>query len=832
MLYPMQVDERLAGLGRKNDAIARDVLSAWELAEPGVSKPNARSIGTKLGELRRGRSKWWRGQPGALMALAQILGCRPEDLVEPEQATGIRFKDFPELRPLGLNEDPCELGLRLNGGLLSPLGKAFRSGVPTWMVIPPGWGKRLTVDVLTRSGVAGGCYETCLEAARDAAIPRGTPAVFAIAWPDSDPAMFALAAHELAVRRAVVVFAAFEPPRPDEWAVVEPSPREHWRGDFVRWCAARITSGSLDVDACLDWLEHVDADVELADSPGALLPLLAWIHRHGPPIDSDRVRIARAYLAERKIDPPYDLVRDELDRRVEAHPDRTLAELSEAFGRTRIDAMRQHGVLVCDDGSPTLHPGWVFEWFTLEMLRGVGVSEWSVWGRWAAHPDLHDDIVDALVDFEKADLLRNVAVVLGDSTDSLARAGAVEALFEAVGARFAEEREQPPLKLKAADRELLRQLACEQLRLVRRVEQTRAGRPFRFTAVVESADVDAASMKWLSRAWSFSLAMAGTIEDRGMAAWAMPAWASADALRRMGPVPPIPSLASLDPLAEACLLVRAARRLVQSVPQLAELSEWPIQVAALLEGCAFEAPLLDGFVEGYVADVLESSLAAEHEDVRARVATSVWNKLCELDGYPIAALDTIRRDSALERILKAWLPGDEFARPFDGAMLVASVQKRRHGLSRYPVRLREPLIRKIAEALVARPPVERDDFTLQLELDDLEHFDTLASLASTRWQGAAAAKRAWQLDPDRALTALRSALAANDAFVGHWVGSAPLEESHRVAETLLAVRPAPSSSVRRWLSERAGAGGRDATRLYALLVQLDQAESDIDAGGE
>ncbi|MCA9611934.1 MAG: hypothetical protein KC586_04145, partial [Myxococcales bacterium] len=725
-------------------------------------------------------------------------------------------------------------GLRLCSGLLSPLRRALRASTPTWMIIPPGWGKRLTVEVLQREGVAGGTYSSCLEASRDAVVPRDAAAVFAITWPDPDPVIFERAAHELAVRSEVVVLAAFGPPKPAEWTVLQPKPRDDWRDVFVHWCVERVTRGArLDATECLEWLRHVDPEGDLADSPGALLPLLAWIHRHGAPTDEELVDVARVYLAERELEAPEDLVRDELDRRVEGHPERTLKELSARFGHERVDAMRQRGVLAFDGGSPQLFPTWLFEWFALETIRGVGESDWTVWGRWAAHPDFHDGVVDALVELEKSALMRNVELVLRDATDSLAHAGAVEALFEAAGARFAEEREQPPFRPKPADHEMLKRLAREQLRLVKRVQETRAGRPFRFTArTVDPSDADTATtMKWLSRAWSFSLAVTGHTEHEGMA-WVMPAWASGDVLRWTEPVPPVPSPSSLDMLDEAIMLVRVARRLVRRTPHVVELPGWPFQLAALLEGHPFGAPLLDGFVGGYLGDVLESALATEDEETRARVATAVWDKLCEREGYPLAALDSIPRTGGLQRVLNEWLPGERFARPFDPAELVVSVQRKRHDLSRYPARLRDPLVRAIAEALTAMPVHQRDEFTVQLELDDLEHFDTLASLAVTRWQGASATKRAWQLDPDRALAALQSALTADVDLVGNWVGSAPLEESHRVAEALLAARPAPSSAMRRWLSERAGAGGRDATRLYALLVQLERSADDTDTAGE
>ena len=93
-----------------NNSLARELLAKYpELPWP----PDARSVGTKIGELDNGKAGWWLKRPKHAEALAELLNVTTADLGL-HIDTGrefYEFKSFPALPPLDLSrEAPCPLG--------------------------------------------------------------------------------------------------------------------------------------------------------------------------------------------------------------------------------------------------------------------------------------------------------------------------------------------------------------------------------------------------------------------------------------------------------------------------------------------------------------------------------------------------------------------------------------------------------------------------------------------------------------------------------------------------------------------------------------------------
>ena len=87
--------------------------SFWQgtLSFPGP--PDARSVGTKIGELDHGKVGWWLKRPKHAEALAELLNVTTADLGLHINSRGefYEFKNFPALPPLHLScEVPCPIG--------------------------------------------------------------------------------------------------------------------------------------------------------------------------------------------------------------------------------------------------------------------------------------------------------------------------------------------------------------------------------------------------------------------------------------------------------------------------------------------------------------------------------------------------------------------------------------------------------------------------------------------------------------------------------------------------------------------------------------------------
>lgn len=876
------MDTPLTRSDLSNDRLARELLARWSRADRTSPKPGARSIGAKVGLLRKGTMTWWRGQDGALRALADVLGCAPEELVPPTPEAGaarLQFDDFPLLRALRPGEQGCPVGASMS--LEQSVGAHLRSGGATWIIAPAGCGKRLTIESLRAKGnLSVDLHEVLLDAARDKARRSAQPVVVAIRRPDPTTDRTALA--ELRQHEAgVVVMAAFAPPATDgEWNTLRWQLAPRWRDTFIDWCARRLDDpGRLDPHDLKDWLGEVDPAARFIDSPGALLPLLAWAHAHGTP-ELDRLTDAAVALVRDRLRRRSgavvpletlgaalrDLVVGALRREVEtgARPT-TLAEwrallppatsalptrqLHEQIGAARsasrkgerdrhletleqlvsadvpgqmVAALDASGLLEPGEHGFEIHPPWMR--FTFEralIATTAGEQPWKVWGRWAAHPRLRSTVVDALARLEHGQLLRVVETVLSAPHGELAYAAAVEALFEAAAFRLdVDVPDQSKWRPTGARMELLTRLGAAQADLVALGLRARGDDYPCCTTATPARGTDE-RVTWIARAWNYSLAVHPPPSLPEEATWAFPAWAADLGRSVYLPILDATRGAPAESWAAYDHLIRVARRLVRARPDATKADAWAPHVAALIEGVAPVAALAGEVLHGRGSEMLARAVRDEPVEVRALAARGIWAQLPRRSGNPMGRLSEAQY-AGVRDLLLADLPAETFVEAIDPHNTVVELIMFERPVRELPLRLRESLFAAIASHAVAYEHAH--SLRIEHALGDLEAFDTLAKLASIPGPaGDAAARRGWELDGQRSLSALDDALASNTPAAESWIGTCPADQAQDVAERVLRARPSPGANVRRWLAGQVAMGSQHAPGLYELLVRLDAA---------
>jgi hypothetical protein len=299
----MGQSELIARSGKSNDALAKEVLARWEKRAPRDSKPSPRSLGTYVGNLRSGKTEWWLKRKTPTRILAEILECDPAALLTDEHASAgsMVFEDFSQLAPLRADERTP-----LTEWLTDNIRRWVTAVTPscTWLVAPPGAGKRTAVRQLRLAlGNDAVVLEvvTLLEAARDPRLAGGVAAIVLVARREARTD--ALAFEELTRRGGVtVVVAAFSPPGSAgyRWSVEAPCLPLHWRRHLCEWVSSRVGSGGPSVDDCRELFSLIDPRSTCIVTPGDAMPLLAWMHGGGAGVvDPPLVEIADALVHDR-----------------------------------------------------------------------------------------------------------------------------------------------------------------------------------------------------------------------------------------------------------------------------------------------------------------------------------------------------------------------------------------------------------------------------------------------------------------------------------------------------------------------------------------------------
>ncbi|WP_437995694.1 hypothetical protein WMF26_31250 [Sorangium sp. So ce185] len=857
----LNVPKALAATKRSDRALGAEVLAAWKAREPGrTSFPQGEAIGVKLGLLRKGDVKWWRNHPLALEVLAEILACRPEEIVPADDAvTGaIPISAFEELEPILPGQDAC--GLRDDGAWLGAMAESlFRSKARAWVVAPAGSGKTLALAVLRQrhgTRVAAVQCRRLADATRHA--KAGVPLIVEIA--EADPATDEGALQELG--KAPIHVCVLSPYARQvvhgasrlSWSDIPWAPSGDWRERLLKWANARAPKpDDLDVEEVLHWLKLVDPAERLFATPCDVLAIAARAYRAELPRAGELRELSResigrllgasedAWLRRFGLSAAESLLKARLE--VVDHPLGPLpltvwarllpADLSPAPRSSPAKAPRSKvrveddidrppaiqavhlladaGVLRTTETGQLDFSSWVRAGVERDLIESAVKAPGLDWALWAIEPTRRAAVDDALDASPPATLLRAVRRALAADAEELRTVAAIEALFSAVSRKLAGP--WRPANEMMGD---LQSLGLRQLQLVRQLPEgftfpnspplTRQG------IAPRTSDTEA----WIAEAWTFSFAITPPERDVD-AGWILPGWSRSLQLTD-APMWFPPSSPDRRWLATTRRALRACTD-----------SELPAKISYAL----FPAVILDGPSRGWtlskeqrsrvlfdVDQLLGDVAESEPAEVRRQLSLTVWE--CALDEArqdPSVALAVLARVAPrLHGVVLAQLPVEVFAASIMAAP--AGTMRDEQVLGRLPPRLHRPTL----SALVAR--LEREQGPVRgieplLEGLGEEHLDLLVGFAAHGYSaGYAAARRVWALAPETAFDEARRAVASTRKRARVWFDTAPMERCLDLLAVLQAIQGAPPSWCAPWLAAVLPRAGHAAPAVFALLRSI------------
>ena len=557
----LDVAAALRAKGLSHRRAGEEVLAGWKKREKLPSYPTPAAIGVKIGLLKKGDRTWWLNHDKALQALADVLMCKPTDLLSVDEAATslIEFPDFPEMAGLLPGQDPC--AVNSDGWLGTRVEVAMRLAERSWFLASPGSGKTLAVRVLRQrhgSKLVASTVRTLADAARE---PKGdTPLLVEVEHrePSTDlPAMVELSKHP----NAVCVLAPFTRPAAVDvdWSDQCWDLEEGWDERLVRWVQTRLPENRrLEPRDILDWLDVIDLERHVFATPGDLMPLVARASRAGLPKRQEGLSgFARDWLTRtcagdsepwlrrvgrdviehvvaarlRRLDVPASpMTTSELAELVPAGvfaSQPTLAKRRAAKNASTeqstlgpvevVSALADRGLLQTFESGIDTFPRWVRDGIERETIVDAVKSGDTAWSLWAANESRRGPVDAALDLLAPHDLIKAIRRVGAD--DDLLGVAAVEALFSAIGRRLLNTEWQPAPEMIPT----LQDLGQRQLRLL--VDNSLLASPAPFTPLTRyRPDDNTWQASWLSEAWAFSFAIPRPTKSV-RAGWSMPGWA-------------------------------------------------------------------------------------------------------------------------------------------------------------------------------------------------------------------------------------------------------------------------------------------------------------------
>jgi hypothetical protein len=870
----------LRAKGWSNRDVGREILAAWKKRERLTKYPKPEAIAVKVGLLVNGDATWWINHEKALAALADLLHCKPDDLLptgserRPEQ---IEFPEFVELAGLLPGQHPC--AVNPDGWLGTYVDGALQQGGRWWFVVPPGAGKSLAVRALRQrhgARVVVTTTRTLFEAAREAT--DGVPLVIEVDYADSASD---LAAIGEVTRRTepTCILAAFERPGSaanDGWKTYKFELHRNWREQLVGWTRSRLpVPDRIDVDAILNWLDEVDPITRVFSTPGDLISILARIYRAGLPERSAGLNtLASEWLSQalgRESDPwlqrlgrdaaehavvervrRLDMALEPLSASTWAHllPESVLRTSNTpspptkrgkrakptsepepatvaSNAREAIHALADKGVLrTTHNGGLDVFPSWVRAGLEREAIqrevRSGNASSWGLWALDASRKDLVDDALDGLGPNE---LVRAASGI--EHEEDLASVAAVEALFSAFGRRFAVSEWRPSGEAIAT----LQSLGRRQLHFLDRNPQFGAPLP-QMPLTRHRPGFEA---RWQMNCWlealTFSFAVPkpnATPSDPG---WRLPGWAGNLQLRE---APQLPYLLanSNESSNENDPWLLGALRVVRFAVRACRDEELPDDLDLLLlpwvviDGPAREwrigKKLARGLIGTRVLELVRELLRREADDVCAAAVAEVWRAVVQLDEYanPLYALRMLRDGHrTFFDLLATHLPLDAFEAAFTGVDLLQTADLFTRLLLDLPDRLSRLVIRMIAEqARATNGPIWNLDADI-VKAFGHDQLDVLVDLTAERFAiGGAAAKRVWELDQRRSMAEALKALNTGVESASTWFYAAPPEHFPRMLDAAERLGASRPRWMQRWLATVLSRARMQAPRVFAMMT--------------
>lgn len=799
------------------------------------------SLATKLGELANPQAanhasavKWFGKRDALLQLLAERAGVTSDVIIGGGAVLyGLGFPEFPALKPLRVNEEPCAFDR--DGWLVH---RAITNG-HRWIVARAGSGKTLVVRYMQarlEREFAAVSVPNLGAALQHIDVDR--PLIIDVDAASSDDTN---ATHRLALRaRPTTVLAPFPPAVPTGWDVVSGEPPAGWRDRLLAWLEERLQQMRaetwIDKSEALRWLDENDPGGRLVSTPGDLLSLCADFHLQGGdgtlvargerwlsracsnwPVDDGSARgwarhagaktfvaLAEAELA--RVDAPLGgLAPTAWEAMVPA------SVVSDGAGTTVVvGRLRDAGLLRGAANGLELFPRWVaVATYRATLGRMIRDDVPSVWGRLAADESRQpvvDASLDELVDGDFHDVVRAVAkhapVTLGET-------GAIDAAFAACSRRVMRHGFAIGKHLQSWQRLGEQQTAL----LVKHPgDAWELHRPL----------TRPAPEGWFADGWPFSLNVERPKTfHRTDLSWDLPGWSQT---LRLADLPSYPLLvfpgtnhgrrishvavAALRRVADTKLPDELPPILVPAAIELAGEKGWRI-TEKHLRALGSHAPTT-GLA---LACFLVERLRRMSESERAQIAAVVWAAIVA-PGDVVAAIDAFADDHPLLNFVLDNITVDLFSATLkdDGFGTNPRV------LALLPARLKTIALRWWAKPR-ARAAPSFDKVRQMLGVFSPTDVDLALELAQAVDENAAAEFFAivWRLDPRRARDEVTQAVKNGSGTIHGWFATSPAIETAFLSELLTVEQAHATPWFRDWGLARLARSGAAAERLFVRL---------------
>lgn len=838
-------------------------------------KTTERALANKIGSLssKGDATGWWRDRPVLRQLLSDLVELEADEIFgAPARALVSRFREFPALPPLERDEAPCRTS---RSGTVFELACAAVSDSKRrrhWIVVPPGGGKSLAIELLRArsSGEVGAQTVVRLgDAVARARSDAGRPIVVEVEEPDPANDLTAVGALEMH-RSSVVVLAPFR--HPDErirewttslpedsprgwngrWATSHAAPDEGWTVRMLDWVDARLASSprdsKFDKDEVLAWLDAHPAVLRAIHSPGDLLALCADFDTYGS--DGSPQERAERWLRSIGVKAlPQDAPRswstyaaaDCVTAMMVAHAlarstvlqERSFAEWSSVVppgapssenspgSELVVGFLRSAGLLRAGERGAAVFPKWVAEALAqrrlAQLVKDGDVRAWGGIAGDASRQSLVDDALDALTPGELRAAGEALLSSMATKAVTFAEVAALEALVAALGRRLVGD--APDQR----DADLAKRALVQQLdHLVsganigeRRVPTTRRNRD-----------------EWFLSGWAISLATTGAeVEVPKDLRWELPGWSldlrlsEAERLNHFPWSSVSPWEASDAVQALMQLTPRAVERLTPSdVPK--EVPRLLLPALMLADGWKVTHEHLGQLAGTWEETVLVDAVQKLDDERRRSLAGMLWKFASDAVGAPNTA-PVAERIVYLRNRHAPLLPfvlGNLPAAVVEETACTAGTHRRPHTGNSYtpsdPRVLRHLNLEQRTAAVRGRlsTDVRFDEVRELVEVLDGDDLDILLDVvrAADRNVAAEFANRVWRVLPERAEAEARQAFDDGLAAAEAWFRTAPRARLGVLIEMVEAARAQPPW-VRNWALAKLLDAGVHAESVYRFV---------------
>lgn len=867
---------RLKDKAVSNREAAKRLFPEWkrnareEVEREGTS---ATALANRIGLLsnKGDPTGWWRDRPFLKQLLADLVELEVDEIFgAPSGMRASLFREFPALPPLAGDESPCRTSP--SGSVFDLVRAALGHGTQQrhWIVVPPGGGKSLAVELLRSRFPGEVSAQTVVRLGEAVAFARdGAVRPIVVEVEESDPANDETSVRALELHRAsVVVLAAFS--HPDEysregvpsrtheastgwngkWGTIRAVPDPDWIVRMLRWVDARLSLSprdtKFDKDAVLAWLNARPSVLRAIESPGDLLSLCADFDAYGrdgsPRERAERwlrsigvkalpPEAPRSWVAYESADcVSAMMVAHAFDRATALHersfagwagvvPSGALSSENTPGPTHIVGFLRSAGLLRADQSGAAGFPKWIAGAFAqhdvVQLVRDGDVRAWGAIAGDASRQGLVDDALDALRPGELCAAGEALLSSTPSEASTFAQIGALEALVAALGRRLvgdASDRRSAELAKRALVRQLEHLVSGANIG-ERRVPMTRRNHD-----------------RWFLSAWAISLATSGAgVEVPKDLRWELPGWSARLRLSEVEHLNHFP-WSSVAPWG-ASDTVRALMPLTRRAVERVTPSEVPTAIprlllpALVLEGWTVTPEHLEQLAGTWEETVLAGEMQRLEDERRRSLAEMFWKLASDAVGAPTPAPVAERiaylqnRHASLLPPVLASLPAvvvEETAR-------TAGAHRRPHSGSSYPASdpgvLRHLSLEQRAAAVRGRLSnhVRFDEVRELLEVLDGDDLDVVLDVVRVADRNVAAefANRVWRLLPERAEEEARHALTEGLAAAEAWFRTAPRARIGALIEVASRLRERPHW-VQDWALARLLDAGIHAESLFHL----------------